>query len=355
MEERFLFELATTRATRELYLSYPQIQSKGEENLPSFFLRDVTAVAVPSRRARPAPARGYTPSRPAVIEAPDLLAALAKRHTRMGPTTVEKYLACPFQFFASKTLALAEPPVSPQERLDNLLSGTVVHAVLERWSQDPNQRLAPLFDEVFAEHCREAGVAQGFRTESIRLDMLRDLESGVPLIPRIPGWTGAWAARLPDATAGGLHHHGADGSVRSRFVGPRAGDRLQVQRQRAPVSHRVRGWQPGAGGPVSAGRAARAGRHSRRDVGSSRCDAAFMSTAGTFPSRGSKSAARLAPPKCWSSTCATPANGPLDMIAQLRAGRIDPAPGLARKCYYCDHAEVCRSEASVVQIAGGGA
>ncbi len=36
-EERFLFELATTRATEEVVLSYARFNEKGEETLPSFF------------------------------------------------------------------------------------------------------------------------------------------------------------------------------------------------------------------------------------------------------------------------------------------------------------------------------
>ena len=37
-EERFLFELATSRATEETILSYPRFDEQGEDTLPSFFL-----------------------------------------------------------------------------------------------------------------------------------------------------------------------------------------------------------------------------------------------------------------------------------------------------------------------------
>ena len=37
-EERFLFELATSRATEETILSYPRFDEQGEDTLPSFFI-----------------------------------------------------------------------------------------------------------------------------------------------------------------------------------------------------------------------------------------------------------------------------------------------------------------------------
>ena len=38
-DERFLFDLALTRAREGIVLSYPQLNAKGEANLPSFFLQ----------------------------------------------------------------------------------------------------------------------------------------------------------------------------------------------------------------------------------------------------------------------------------------------------------------------------
>jgi CRISPR/Cas system-associated exonuclease Cas4 (RecB family) len=43
----------------------------------------------------------------------------------------------------------------------------------------------------------------------------------------------------------------------------------------------------------------------------------------------------------------------LNMVSNLRAGRIGPEPGILRKCRYCEFAEVCRSEAVKPQVAGG--
>ena len=52
IEERFLFELATTRATEETILSYPRFDEQGEDTLPSFFLEGELPV-VPGRAAVP--------------------------------------------------------------------------------------------------------------------------------------------------------------------------------------------------------------------------------------------------------------------------------------------------------------
>ncbi|MHC4277539.1 MAG: PD-(D/E)XK nuclease family protein [Planctomycetota bacterium] len=46
-EERFLFYVALTRAKRGLFLSYPAADSRGNPNLPSFFLREVKRLFSP--------------------------------------------------------------------------------------------------------------------------------------------------------------------------------------------------------------------------------------------------------------------------------------------------------------------
>ena len=58
-EERFLFELATSRATEETILSYPRFDEQGEDTLPSFFLEgELPADRQPGGGATRAAGRG---------------------------------------------------------------------------------------------------------------------------------------------------------------------------------------------------------------------------------------------------------------------------------------------------------
>ena len=61
-EERFLFELAISRATEETILSYPRFDEQGEDTLPSFFLEDEFA-PIASRVAVAACSRTWTSAR----------------------------------------------------------------------------------------------------------------------------------------------------------------------------------------------------------------------------------------------------------------------------------------------------
>ena len=72
-EERFLFELATTRATEETILSYPRFDEQGEDTLPSFFLDgDLEPVAGWANRAALPAENGRPAWRPALLHAQDV-------------------------------------------------------------------------------------------------------------------------------------------------------------------------------------------------------------------------------------------------------------------------------------------
>ena len=175
-DERFLFDLALTRANEALVLSYPQLNAKGEANLPSFFLHH----ARPFVEDRAADVRPQ-PERERALEPMPLIATqagrteLASRHTKFAPTHIETYLQCPFQFFAQRTLRLRGAPEQPWERLNALVQGSIVHRVLER-SHRERRRVSEVFEEVFANYCAEACVPEGYRTEAIRLELLYNLE-----------------------------------------------------------------------------------------------------------------------------------------------------------------------------------
>jgi ATP-dependent helicase/DNAse subunit B len=164
-EERFLFELARTRATKTLTLSYAEADARGVRNLPSQFLsrgvERTTQIARPvgagHARRWPAPEQGVRP----IIRA-------------FSPSALECFLDCPYQFFARYTLKLKTRPLAPQDRLDFMLQGMIVHQTISEWHRNP-QPIEPLFDRIFAALCEQKAVFLGYRAEQLRRQMLDDL------------------------------------------------------------------------------------------------------------------------------------------------------------------------------------
>jgi RecB family exonuclease len=124
--------------------------------------------------------------RPALREQ-QVLDAVAARHRKFSPTTIEKFLHCPYQFFANATLRLQSPPVSPGERLDALLKGKIVHAAINSWHIERGD-IAELLDELFDAEIEEYRVPVGFRTEAERLLMRRVLTRFASDPHLLDGW-----------------------------------------------------------------------------------------------------------------------------------------------------------------------
>jgi ATP-dependent helicase/DNAse subunit B len=165
-EERFLFELATSRATEETVLSYPRFDEQGEDTLPSFFLDGgVGFESATGRPLVPEVQRGVdTPRRPGDL--PHIV------HKTLSPTGIESFLQCPFQFFASKTLRLRRRPPQPRDRLDLLVQGSILHRALAEWTKAPLLG-SSILDEIFEEECARLRVPEGYRTEAVRLELMR--------------------------------------------------------------------------------------------------------------------------------------------------------------------------------------
>jgi ATP-dependent helicase/DNAse subunit B len=162
IEEQFLFELAISRATEKTVLSYPRFDEQGENTLPSFFLEGSFAPI----DARPI-VRRMQPSVPRGSGDPPRFA-----HKTLSPTGIETFLQCPFQFFASKTLRLRRRPPAPRDRLDLLLQGSILHRALAEWTRAPLLG-STILDEIFEEECASLRVPEGYRTEAVRLELLR--------------------------------------------------------------------------------------------------------------------------------------------------------------------------------------
>jgi len=175
-EERKLFEIASTRATETLLLSYPRFNEQGNPYLRSLLLPDggEDDPRPPKVQIRE-PAAALTP-RPAELTSAESLGLIFARHEGFSPTALESYLQCPYQFFAGKTLRLQEPPPRPEARVDPLLLGGIVHSVIAQWSRDRNRPIQEVLDEVFSEVCRENNIPAGFQTEVVRYNLEADLE-----------------------------------------------------------------------------------------------------------------------------------------------------------------------------------
>jgi RecB family exonuclease len=174
-EEAFLFESAVTRASATLVLSYPKADARGEQNLRSLYLdRLAPPPPVPVRSVRPDINVPRIPRAAVRIAAPERLVRLQTRHVAMKPTALEQFAQCPFQFFANQTLRLQAAPPRPEERLDFLFRGNVVHRVIGEWTAQ-RQPLEPLFERIFDEVALQNGIVPGYRTETIRQALLDDL------------------------------------------------------------------------------------------------------------------------------------------------------------------------------------
>ena len=172
-EERALFDSAISRATMLVTLSYPEFDSRGERNLPSIYLEDLLQPPVDSLPVRPAPRSVPEPRSAPEIAAPDLLDCLRRKTARLSPSGLETFLQCPFQYFTQRFMRLKTAPPRPEERLSFLEQGNIVHEVLAEWWQDP-QDVARLFEGIFARRLEGAHIPNGYHTERLRNAMLDD-------------------------------------------------------------------------------------------------------------------------------------------------------------------------------------
>lgn len=186
-EEDFLWQMALTRASEQLVLSYPRFNEAGEPNLPSFHLAAVDAVTEACVPCRPEPEQRRAAAASPALDDESLRERLAGLHSRWRPTAIESFLQCPFQFFSRYTLRLEGVPPRPEARLDSLAQGNLVHTALAEWHRGAGA-MEPLFQRLFEEFCREHRVREGYASELARMEMLRNLLAVVE-DPRLePGW-----------------------------------------------------------------------------------------------------------------------------------------------------------------------
>lgn len=172
LEEEFLFDSAVTRAAGLLVLSYPRADARGDPNLPSLFLTKLNLEETePLSAVRPAPLLVRESRRPAVaIRSAELLPLLPRRISASG---IESFRRCAFQFFGRNTLHLEPAPKRPDQRLDFLTQGNILHRAIAEWHTRGGP-IEPLFEQAFEETCAKCAIPRTWRTEYLRLQMLED-------------------------------------------------------------------------------------------------------------------------------------------------------------------------------------
>jgi len=176
-EERALFDSAVTRATEQVTLSYPEFDGRGDRHLPSLYLAELKLEPQESRAARPQRGAEHSPfRRPGTIRSPALHEALRQKTARLSPTQLESFSQCPFQYFGRYTLRLGPAPPRPEDRLDFLTQGTIIHEVLKAWWAE-RQDIGALFETVFARYVEERHIPRCYHTQRVRNAMLDDLRS----------------------------------------------------------------------------------------------------------------------------------------------------------------------------------
>jgi RecB family exonuclease len=353
-EEELLFEIAASRATSELILSYPECNAKGDPNLPSFFLAECDAAVVRARPVVPAGSTAAPPPRLEPIRDRALLEIIRGRYQRFRATAIETYLACPFRFFIEHTLGLEPAPARPGERLDARVLGTIIHralAEIESGAQEPEAVLDRVFDEVIA---RER-VPRGCRTELARIRMASDLLQYLGQARLLEGWRVESEKpirfALGDAeisgridrcyvSAGGLavvfdFKYSGAARIRERIAGYEENRFVQAALYLMGLRDLYR-YAPG--GMFYCGL-----------KGEVSIDGWHVSLPG-FESIGTACTAEVLEERLAAARAGT-----LSAVAAIRNGEVEAPPGGAADCEYCELCDVCRlsRDAERAAVAGG--
>ena len=154
---------------------------------------------------------------------------------------------------ARKTLRLRPPPGRPEERLDFLTQGNIVHAVLAKWYAVPGD-IEPLFEEEFARVLEEKRIPTGLSHRApaqCHAGRSAGLRGGRPLAA--PGSRNpAWKRRSSSTSTEGIRIAGKIDRLDIAPDGTRIRDGLQVQ-PRADRQGQARRREPVAGAALCHG------------------------------------------------------------------------------------------------------
>jgi RecB family exonuclease len=346
-EEKLLYELAVTRATEELVLSYPRFNEKGDPALRSFFLDQETPVELTA--ARPFVKRDPPPASEIPRTHPDL----RKQHAQLSPTSIESFLQCPFQFFAKKTLRLRERPLKPRDRLNVLLQGSILHKALAGYVNQPMFG-AGWIDQVFCDECRDHNIPPGYRTEAVRLELLRHFEAFIT----DRTWPLSWPSRTEQDFTISLTR---DLAIRGRI------DRLDLGPRHQAI---VIDYKYSAGNKIrerirdhADGNLVQGGLYMLAAERAFQLDPTGMFYCGLRKSVSWDGWHANLPGLAGLGESTTPAalrelidsakEKAVETFEQIASGSMDVRPADTKKCQWCDYNDICRFEASVRTATGG--
>jgi ATP-dependent helicase/DNAse subunit B len=340
-EERFLFDLASTRATEQVVLSYAQFDEKGEETLPSFFLEGREAIAV-STRVQPKPRRVVHAQDTGPIQDATLLREIATRRRTLSASAIESFLQCPFRFFARHTLKLNPRPAAPRDRLDVLLQGSIVHQALAEWMRMPLLG-AEVLDRVFEEECERRRIPRTYRTEAVRLEMLRHFEMFLDNHEVELGWKTKVEEKFEFALSPEL-------SIRGRIdrleTGPNGQALVIDYKYSGQVKDKVE--QNESGSLVQGGLYLLAAERAfgLEPAGMLYCGVKKkVNWVGWQAISGLREIGEPCTPERLRELAEDAARKASETHAAILAGRVEVHPAEPKKCDWCDYRDICRVEA----------
>jgi ATP-dependent helicase/DNAse subunit B len=337
--------------------SYPRSNDKGEEQIASFFLRGFH-VQILTDRVRPKPvpaARAETAGQPTLRE------FLAKRHTRFSASALERFLQCPFQFFGDRTLKLASRPKRPSERLDVLLQGSILHALLARAAHTPPLFREGLFEEVFDTECDRARVPRNYRREAIRLELQRHFERFEGNRDLDLGWPIRTEEKFEFQLGGRI---AISGRIDRLDIGPRQQALVIDYKYSGAEAIRNAAAQSGGGTRLQGGIYMLAAERALglKPAGMLYCGLRKNVTWSGWHALAPGDAARVhldgverVRPEDLRDVMNRSEAFAIDAVEAILAGRIAPDPADRAKCEWCDYRDICRIEPrgkELVQAAG---
>lgn len=347
-EEIFHFEIARTRATVKLFLSWPSANEKGDPTLPAFVLEQPgfgQDNVIPARRFRVRPAREPRRAPLPALQSVTALDSVRAIHSSLSATAIESFLQCPFQFFARHTLGLQPLPPRPAERIDQLWLGSLAHQILAEWHRRRCD-MATLVDEFWDRELRRHRLTETHLSILARAAMKRCL-TAYAADPRLHE---GWQLRLEEELE--LCESGV--AIRGRA------DRVDV----SPPGDRVDVSPPGDCIVYDFKYSGAQSIRSREDIsvqGGLYAEAlarmenlrpagiffVALKDVGKFTGAGDPEQAREAIREALEKTRTA--------IGRIHNGRIDVAPALGDLCNWCEFLDACRwQELAPARAAAGG-
>jgi ATP-dependent helicase/DNAse subunit B len=354
-EERSLFHLATTRATAKTVVSYARFDEKGDATLPSFFLDDMPVsknVASCEIRVRPRPSRsvsGLSGLEGRRIADPEMLRRLAIEHRTLSPSSIERFLQCAFQFFAERSLRLRPRPAAPRDRLDMLVQGSIIHAAIAGLEEMPLLGAA-VFEDVFATEISKRRIPGGYRTEAVRLEMLRNFTAFLAERSVSSGFAPGWTARVEEKFKIALT---PDLSVRGRIdrleTGPN-GEALVIDyKYSAPntIRDRVKGQDDGEVVQAGLYLLAAVKEFGLTPAGMLYCGLKKEVKWGGWhlPLAGLEKAGENCTRDRLDELTEAAAATAVTVFESIASGEISVRPADESKCAWCDYRDICRIDA----------